>query len=279
MMEWHLNDKIMSEWAWNELFGTKGYYYPRPPPFVPTVCQKLRIFNGMGGLGLLLPWSLTKSGLWPHTPNVYMPYFHTHNMYIWMTIYCQNEHWMMEWQLNDGMTFKPWNDIWLVEWYLNDRMTFELWYIARMGCEWVILAQRDTITLDPPFVPTVCQIFKIFNSMGGPISFRKKLSFGTLALCVSNQSVSIQASKYWCDIINPCLVYSQARRALGAEGHTWSPCIQLRVLTRSVSTRVYIYRCVIINPWLVSPQARRALGAEGHTRTACIDPKWPIPWS
>ena len=41
------------------------------PPFVPTVCQKLMTFNGMGGLGLLLLWSLTNSGLWPPTPNFY----------------------------------------------------------------------------------------------------------------------------------------------------------------------------------------------------------------
>ena len=30
-----------------------------------------------GGLGLLLPWSLTNSGLWPHTPNVYTNYVAT----------------------------------------------------------------------------------------------------------------------------------------------------------------------------------------------------------
>ena len=46
-------------------FWHKGYYYPRPP-FVPTVCQKIMIFTRLGGLGLLLPWSLTNSGLWPH---------------------------------------------------------------------------------------------------------------------------------------------------------------------------------------------------------------------
>ena len=30
-----------------------------------------------GGLGLLLPWSLTNSGLWPHTPNIYTNYVAT----------------------------------------------------------------------------------------------------------------------------------------------------------------------------------------------------------
>ena len=54
-------------------FWHKGYYYPRPP-FVPTVCQKIVNFDRIGGLGLLLPWSLTNSGLWPHTPNVYRNY-------------------------------------------------------------------------------------------------------------------------------------------------------------------------------------------------------------
>ena len=57
-------------------FWHKGYYYPRPP-FVPTVCQKIVNFDRIGGLGLLLPWSLTNSGLWPHTPNVYTNYVAT----------------------------------------------------------------------------------------------------------------------------------------------------------------------------------------------------------
>ena len=45
------------------------------------------------------------------------------------------------------------NDIQMMEWHLNDRMTFK-W---KNDTQMIILAQRDIITLDPPFVPTVCQ--------------------------------------------------------------------------------------------------------------------------
>ena len=114
MMEWHSNDKIMSEWAWNELFGTKGYYYPRPPPFVPTVCQKLMIFNGIGGSRLTI--TLVSDQIWPLAshPQRLHHYFHTHNLYIWMTKY------LSEWASNDGMTFKWWNDIQMIKWHSND---------------------------------------------------------------------------------------------------------------------------------------------------------------
>ena len=155
MMEWHLNDKIMSEWAWNELFGTKGYYYPRPP-FVPTVCQKCQwkmewySNNGMtfkwwndiqmmewylnDGMKADRKWTIywknvgTEGVLLPRPPlcradfySAFLrlhPYFHTH---IWMTIY------LSEWALNDGMTFKWWNDIQMMKWHSNDGIILKWW--------------------------------------------------------------------------------------------------------------------------------------------------------
>ena len=84
----------------------------------------------------------------------------------------------------------------------------------------------------------------------------------TLEPHVSTQSVLIAAYIYWCVIINPWLVSSQARRALGAEGHTRTACIELRVSNQIVLIPAYIYWCDIINSWLV-------YRAEGHTRTAC----------
>ena len=81
--EWHPSGTVALDWlpldmfhicvmiaAGLHYFGTKGII-TLDPPFVPTVCQQIMIFTRIGGLGLLLPWSLTNSGLWPHTPNVY----------------------------------------------------------------------------------------------------------------------------------------------------------------------------------------------------------------
>ena len=87
--EWHPSGRVALDWlpldmfhicvmiaAGLHYFGTKGII-TLDPPFVPTVCQKIVNFDRIGGLGLLLPWSLTNSGLWPHTPDVDTHYFHT----------------------------------------------------------------------------------------------------------------------------------------------------------------------------------------------------------
>ena len=130
------------------------------PPFVPTVCQKLMTFNGMGGLGLLLLWSLTNSGLWPPTPNFY----------------------------SSRSSLGP--------------------KLTTLTLHWLLVTSQ--LVLD-----RLSKLLKAYNLQNSrseahpltPYLSEKKPSFGTLALCVSNQSVSIQASKYWCDIINPWLVY------------------------------------------------------------------------
>ena len=59
----------MQDWI---ILAQRVYYYPRTPLCRASV-PKIMIFTGIGVgvLGLLLPWSLTNSGLWPHTPNVY----------------------------------------------------------------------------------------------------------------------------------------------------------------------------------------------------------------
>ena len=132
MMEWHSNDKIMSEWAWNELFGTKGYYYPRPPPFVPTVCQKLMIFNGIGGSRLTI--TLVSDQNWPlaaHPQRLHALLSHTRhvhlndNIFVGMSFEWWNDIQMMEWYSNDEMTFKWWNNTQMMEWYLNDEIMSE----------------------------------------------------------------------------------------------------------------------------------------------------------
>ena len=87
--EWHPSGTVALDWlpldmfhicvmiaAGLHYFGTKGII-TLDPPFVPTVCQQIMIFTRIGGLGLLLPWSLTNSGLWPHTPNIYPNYVAT----------------------------------------------------------------------------------------------------------------------------------------------------------------------------------------------------------
>ena len=81
--EWHPGGTVALDWlpfvmiaAGLYHFGTKGII-TLDPPFVPTVCQQIVNFTRSGGLGLLLPWSLTNSGLWPHTPNVYTNYVAT----------------------------------------------------------------------------------------------------------------------------------------------------------------------------------------------------------
>ena len=38
-------------------------------------------WDGEGGLGLLLPWSLTNSGLWPQAPDIDTHYCHTGNVF------------------------------------------------------------------------------------------------------------------------------------------------------------------------------------------------------
>ena len=78
--EWHPSGTVALDWLPLDLFnicvmiaaglhyfGTKAYYYPRPPLCANSV-PKIMIFSwiGVGGLGLLLPWSLTNSGHWPH---------------------------------------------------------------------------------------------------------------------------------------------------------------------------------------------------------------------
>ena len=78
--EWHPGGTVALDWlpfvmiaAGLYHFGTKGII-TLDPPFVPTVCQQIVNFTRSGGLGLLLPWSLTNTGLWPHTPDVYTNY-------------------------------------------------------------------------------------------------------------------------------------------------------------------------------------------------------------
>ena len=77
-LQWCENDDVgcSKKWLYLKKFGTKGILLPRPP-FVPTVCQESINFAGMGGLGLLLPWSLTGSGLWPHPPKFTRPGVHS----------------------------------------------------------------------------------------------------------------------------------------------------------------------------------------------------------
>ena len=91
--EWHPSGRVALDWlpldmfhicvmiaAGLHYFGTKGII-TLDPPFVPTVCQQIVNFDRIGGLGLLLPWSLTNSGLWPHTPDDDTHYFHTGKVY------------------------------------------------------------------------------------------------------------------------------------------------------------------------------------------------------
>ncbi len=113
-----------------------------------------------------------------------------------------------------------------------------------------------------------------FEPLTGPKGLREPKA--TLELRVSNRSVLIPAYIYWCDIINPWLVYRADGNcrtecfilnnlrpvcAFGGEGHTRTMCIKLRVLIPA-----YIYWCDINNPWSV-------YRAEGLTRTACIEPR------
>ena len=57
-----------------------------------------------------------------------------------------NDFWMMEWLLNDRMTFEWWddigvtfwNDFWMIEWLLNDRMTLKWLDDIGTSLEWLL---------------------------------------------------------------------------------------------------------------------------------------------
>ena len=61
---------------------------------------------------------------------------------------------------------------------------------------------------------------------------------------------------YICVIINLWLVSSQARRALGAEGHTRTACIELCVSTPSVLILAYILPPLVCLKRGICPQSR-----------------------
>ena len=47
--------------------GTRGVLLPRPPPFVPTLCQEYRLTIGLGGSGPTITSVSDRGGLWPYT--------------------------------------------------------------------------------------------------------------------------------------------------------------------------------------------------------------------
>ena len=60
-----------------------------PPPLCAKVCQKLWVSPGLGGLGLLLPWSLTNSVLWPHSLVICSPELSTPQPFVHLPLECQ----------------------------------------------------------------------------------------------------------------------------------------------------------------------------------------------
>ena len=111
----------------------------------------------------------------------------------------------------------------------------------------------------------------------------------TLELRVSTRSVSTHVYIYWCVIINPWLVSPQARRALGAEGHTRTACIDSKCIDQKRRSRTFGPRAT---PKLCATLALSVWGlshytldygnalhevAQPHTRAACIEQSVLIP--
>ena len=59
---------------------------------------------------------------------------------------------------DDNGKLHQWNDIRMIEWHSNDGIMLEWWTNIRMSFEWAILAQRDSITLDPPLCQQCAKI-------------------------------------------------------------------------------------------------------------------------
>ena len=138
-------DGMTFEW-WNDIGMTilaQRDTITLDPPLCQQCAKNLWFSLGWGGLGLLLPWSLTNSGLWPHTPNVYITTF-THTTCIWhsndgMIFKWWNDIQMMEWYSNDEMTFKWWNDTQMMEWHLNDEIRSEWAWNGLFWHKWILI--------------------------------------------------------------------------------------------------------------------------------------------
>ena len=134
-----------------------------------------------------------------------------------------NDEILLEWDRNGGMTicwsvlipaYIYWCIIinpWLV--YLQARRALgsrrpHSNYVYRTKC-------IDSKYIDPCLHILVCHYQSLVSLFIGPKGLREPKA--TLELRVSNRSVLISAYIYWCDIINPWLVYR-------AEGHTRTAC-------------------------------------------------------
>ena len=167
--EWHPSGTVALDWlpldmfyicvmivaGWHS-FGTKAYYYPRPP-FVPTVCQKTMIFSGMGGSRPII--TLVSDQFWPLAS-------HAQHLHKQGRVALKNTQWHSSGRLannwQSGCQLVKLTQIWsdwqwiglsgiqVVQWHLIGYHLRCPTFVSLLLQNCIILAQMPIITLAPP---------------------------------------------------------------------------------------------------------------------------------